>query len=147
MKKIQLLLAAVLISLVGYSQEDATNEYQNSGNKLLNDNLPKGIRIGGYGQIDYNEPDGSAPGKLDVHRLVLLFGYKFNEKVSFLTEIEYEHVQEVYVEQAYLKYKLNENANVLAGLIVMEFSYLAMWVGITSIEEKILDNLFDIIKY
>ena len=37
MKKIQLLLAAVLISLVGYSQEDTTNEYQNSGNKLLND--------------------------------------------------------------------------------------------------------------
>lgn len=119
MKKIQLLLAAVLISLVGYSQEDTTNEYQNSGNKLLNDNLPKGITIGGYGQIDYNEPDGSKAGKLDVHRLVLLFGYKFNDKVSFLTEIEYEHVQEVYVEQAYLKYKLNENVNVLAGLMLV----------------------------
>lgn len=119
MKKIQLLLAAVLISLVGYSQEDTTNEYQNSGNKLLNDNLPKGITIGGYGQIDYNEYDGSKAGKLDVHRLVLLFGYKFNDKVSFLTEIEYEHVQEVYVEQAYLKYKLNENVNVLAGLMLV----------------------------
>jgi len=85
----------------------------------LNDNLPKGVTIGGYAQIDYNEPDGSAPGKLDVHRLVLLFGYKFNEKVSFLTEIEYEHVQEVYVEQAYLKYKLNESANILAGLMLV----------------------------
>jgi hypothetical protein len=119
MKKLQLLLAAVLISVIGYSQENSSDTYQNSGSKLLNDNLPKGVTIGGYAQIDYNEPDGSAPGKLDIHRLVLLFGYKFNEKVSFLTEIEYEHVQEVYVEQAYLKYKLNESANILAGLMLV----------------------------
>jgi hypothetical protein len=119
MKKLQLLLVAVLISVVAYSQETNNETYENSGNKLLNDNLPKGITIGGYGQIDYNEADGSAPGKLDVHRLVLLFGYKFNDKVSFLTEIEYEHVEEVYVEQAYLKYKLNENANILAGLMLV----------------------------
>ncbi|WP_299522847.1 hypothetical protein [uncultured Lutibacter sp.] len=119
MKKIQLLLAAVLITLIGYSQEDITNDYQNSGNKLLNDNLPKGITIGGYGQIDYNEYDGSKAGKLDIHRLVLLFGYKFSDKVSFLTEIEYEHVQEVYVEQAYLKYKLSESTNLLAGLMLV----------------------------
>ena len=83
MKKLQLLLAAVLISVIGFSQESDTNDYQNAGSKLLNDNLPKGVTLGGYAQIDYNEPDGSAPGKLDVHRLVLLFGYKFNEKVSF----------------------------------------------------------------
>jgi hypothetical protein len=119
MKKLQLLLAAVLISVIGYSQEGTSDTYENAGSKLINDNLPKGVTLGGYGQIDYNEPDGAAPGKLDVHRLVLLFGYKFNDKVSFLTEIEYEHVQEVYVEQAYLKYKLNENANILAGLMLV----------------------------
>lgn len=119
MKKLQLLLAAVLISSVGFSQNNSTNNYNNAGRTLLNNNLPQGITIGGYGQIDYNEYDGSKAGKLDIHRLVMLFGYKFNEKVSFLTEIEFEHVQEVYVEQAYLRYKLSENTNLLAGLMLV----------------------------
>lgn len=119
MKNIALVLAAVLISTMGISQENSKNDYQNSGQRLLANKLPAGITIGGYGQIDYNEPDGSDVGKLDVHRLVLLFGYKFNDKVSFLTEIEYEHVKEVYVEQAYLKYRASDNLNVLAGLMLV----------------------------
>ena len=114
MKKIKLVLAAVLVSSLMYSQE----QIENSGNRLLKDGLPKGVTLGGYAQIDYNEPNGSAAGKLDVHRMVVLFGYKFNDKVSFLTEIEYEHVKEVYVEQAYLKYKAG-NVNVLAGLMLV----------------------------
>ena len=119
MKKISLVLAAVLISLAGFSQDTTTETYLNSGQRLLGKDMGKGITFGGYGQIDYNETGGSKAGKLDVHRLVLLFGYKFNDKVSFLTEIEYEHVKEVYVEQAYLKYKVNENFNVLAGLMLV----------------------------
>ena len=119
MKKNSLLIALMLISLVGFSQEGTSETYLNSGQRLLGKEMGKGITFGGYGQIDYNEKDGSAPGKLDVHRLVLLFGYKFNEKVSFLTEVEYEHVKEVYVEQAFLKYKANENLNVLAGLMLV----------------------------
>ncbi|MBK5210317.1 MAG: hypothetical protein JJE44_12580 [Flavobacteriaceae bacterium] len=118
MKKIKLILV-MFIGFIGFAQENSESTYQNSGNKLLGDHLGKGITIGGYAQIDYNEPDGSKVGNLDVHRLVLLFGYKFNEKVSFLTEVEYEHVEEVYVEQAYIKYKLNENVNVLAGLMLV----------------------------
>ncbi len=119
MKKITLVLAAVLISLAGFAQETTAETYLNSGQRLLGKDMGKGITFGGYGQIDYNETNGSKAGKLDVHRLVLLFGYKFNDKVSFLTEIEYEHVKEVYVEQAYLKYKVNENFNVLAGLMLV----------------------------
>ncbi len=114
MKKIQLVLAAVLVSSLMYSQE----QIENSGNRLFKNGLVKGVTLGGYAQIDYNEPNGSAAGKLDVHRMVVLFGYKFNDKVSFLTEIEYEHVKEVYVEQAYLKYKAG-NVNVLAGLMLV----------------------------
>jgi len=119
MKKITLVLAAMLIGLVGFAQESASETYLNSGQRLLGKDMGKGITFGGYGQIDYNEKDGSAAGNLDVHRLVLLFGYKFNDKVSFLTEVEYEHVKEVYVEQAYIKYKANENLNVLAGLMLV----------------------------
>jgi len=119
MKKVSCVLAAMLISLVGFAQGSASEAYLNSGQRLLGKDMGRGITFGGYGQIDYNEANGSTPGNLDVHRLVLLFGYKFNEKVSFLTEVEYEHVKEVYVEQAYIKYKASENINVLAGLMLV----------------------------
>lgn len=113
MKNIRL-LAALLIGFIGFAQENSEENTQNLGTKIL-----EGVSIGGYAQIDYNEPDGSAPGKLDVHRMIMFLGYKFNEKVSFMSEIEYEHVSELYVEQAYLKYKANENFNVLAGLMLV----------------------------
>ncbi len=119
MKKISLILAAMLISLVGFSQENSGDGIQNAGQRLLGSNVLNGVTIGGYAQIDYNEPDGSQVGKLDIHRLVLLFGYKFNDKVSFLTEVEYEHVVELYVEQAYIKYKATDKINVLAGLMLV----------------------------
>jgi len=115
MSKLQLFIAVFFIALTVKAQE---NQSLNAGQKLLSNNN-SGVTIGGYAQIDYNEPDGSAAGKLDVHRLVMLFGYKFNDKVSFLTEIEMEHVKELYVEQAYLKYKASENVNVLAGLMLV----------------------------
>ncbi|MFK5959142.1 MAG: porin [Lutibacter sp.] len=109
-------LIAIMVSIVGYSQK---NSKVNSGERLLGYNISNNVTIGGYAQIDYNEPDGSKVGKLDVHRMVFLFGYKFNEKVNFVSEIEYEHVEEVFVEQAYIKYKVFENLNVLAGLMLV----------------------------
>ncbi|WP_456378312.1 hypothetical protein [Lutibacter sp.] len=115
MKKIGVLLAIVLISYTGYTQEDRNN----SNHHTLNEKALNGVTIGGYAQIDYNEPDGSKVGKLDIHRLVMFFGYKFNNKVSFITEIEYEHVKEVYIEQAYLSYKASDNISVLAGLMLV----------------------------
>jgi len=119
MKIIKVSLIALMVSVIGYSQENSTSPVQNSGERLSGYNISNSVTIGGYAQIDYNEPDGSKVGKLDVHRMVFLFGYKFNEKVSFISEIEYEHVEEVFVEQAYLKYKASENMNVLAGLMLV----------------------------
>lgn len=113
MKNIRI-IAALITGFIGFAQENQNENTQNLGAIIS-----EGVSIGGYAQIDYNEPDGSAPGKLDVHRLIMFLGYKFNEKVSFLSEIEYEHVSELYVEQAYLKYKANENFNVLAGLMLV----------------------------
>ena len=48
------------------------------------DAIPQGVTLGGYGEILYNQPD-NANGELDVQRLVLLFGYKFDERVQFIT--------------------------------------------------------------
>lgn len=121
MNKITTLILMLFVCSLGYSQQQQQDQAlsTNSGETLLNSLQSKGFTLGGYGQIDYNEPDGSAPGKIDVHRLVLLFAYKFNDKVSFLTEIEYEHVKEVYVEQAYLRYQMAPSVNFVAGLMLV----------------------------
>ena len=81
----------------------------------------QGLTIGGYGNIDYNQPiDNNVRqnGKLDVHRLVMLFGYHFNSKTSLITEIEYEHVTEVYIEQAFLNHRINSKLNLRGGLML-----------------------------
>jgi len=94
---------------------------QNRAEKIIAGNL--GLHIGGYGQVDFNLPsrDGTIykNGTLDVHRLVTFFGYNFNEKASFVSEIEFEHVSEVYVEQAFLDYKIKNNLSVNAGLMLI----------------------------
>ena len=118
-----ILSIAILISGFGFSQtiKDSTavnNQQQNAAQKILSGNISKGVTVGGYAQVDYNQPEGKN-GNLDVHRMVMLLGYKFNDKVQFVTEIEYEHVKEVFVEQAFLSYSLNDNLNIRGGLMLV----------------------------
>ena len=122
MKKL-VVASALLVTILGFSQtpNDSTQVdvlQQNSAQRILSNTIDKGITIGGYGQIDYNQPDGNN-GELDVHRMVLLFGYRFNDKVQFVTEIEMEHVKEIYVEQAFLTYNLTDNINLRGGLMLV----------------------------
>lgn len=78
-------------------------------------------QLGGYAQIDYNQPLGneSNNGVFDVHRLVLFIGHKFNDRLSFFSEIEVEHVKEIYIEQAFIEMKINSWLNLRAGLILI----------------------------
>lgn len=124
MKK-AIFLMMIFVSGLGFAQtvsQDTTvtkNRQKNAAQNILSGNgSQNGITIGGYGQIDYNQPEG-ANGKMDVHRLVMLFGYKFSDKVQFVTEIEYEHVKEVYIEQAFLNYSISDNFNVRGGLMLV----------------------------
>lgn len=123
MKTIKI-ITVLLFSVVSFSQTvpDSLNtnpqNQQNAAQRILNGNITSGVTVGGYAQIDYNQPEGKN-GKLDVHRLVMLFGYKFNEKTQFITEIEFEHVKEVYIEQAFLQYSLSDNVNMRAGLMLV----------------------------
>ena len=93
---------------------------QNTAERIIANN--EGLHIGGYGQIDMNlQSDDNIHynSKLDVHRLVTFLGYNFNDKVSFVSEIEYEHVVEVYVEQAFMNYKIKNNMSLQAGLMLI----------------------------
>ena len=123
MKKLTLLFT-VLIASVAYAQTvpDSINNnpqnQQNAAQRILSGNINTGVTVGGYGEITYNQPEGNN-GELDVQRLVLLFGYKFNDKVQFVTEVELEHVEEVFVEQAFLQYSVSDNVNLRGGLMLV----------------------------
>ena len=99
----------------------AQDQY-NSASTQLNNLLSseRGLSIGGYGEITYNNLEGkSDPAEIDVQRLVILFAYKFDDRTSFVTEIEYEHVKEVYVEQAFINYALADGVNLRGGLMLV----------------------------
>lgn len=122
MKRILLfsMMGLIALSSFGQSADSIANLYTNSAdNLLLKDNK---LVVGGYGEVHYNQPlDGSTynNGDLDVHRVVMLFGYNFTDKTQFITELEFEHVKEVGVEQAFLQHKLNNYINFRGGLMLV----------------------------
>ena len=115
---------ASTISLTAQNtQRDSINvnpqKQVNAAQRILSSNLnQKGLTVGGYAETHYNGVSGKNA-NLDVHRVVMLFGYKFNERTQFITELEFEHVKEVYVEQAFLQYTLADNVNLRAGLMLV----------------------------
>jgi len=91
---------------------------QNAAQRILSGNYGKAVTLGAYGEVTYNQPEGSN-GELDVQRLVVLLGYKFNDKTQFVTEIEFEHVEEVFVEQAFINYAVGDNVSLRGGLMLV----------------------------
>ena len=121
-QKTTIALVMLLLSMEVFAQtaETGNTPTQNAADQLLSSESK--LTIGGYAQIDYNQPllnDQYNNGKLDVHRLVLLFGYQFSEKTKFLTEIEVEHVKEIYVEQAFLSHEITSWLNFRGGLMLV----------------------------
>lgn len=90
----------------------------NAAQRLLSGNYGSAVTVGAYGEILYNQPEGDN-GELDVQRLVLLFGYRFNEKTQFITEVELEHVNEVFVEQAFVNYAVGSTISLRGGLMLV----------------------------
>lgn len=113
-------LLVVFTSFATTKGQTDTNTYLNTAERLLAKNAR--FTIGGYGEVHYNQPlnsDIRQNGKLDVHRFILLFGYRFNDRVQFISEIEFEHVNEVYIEQFFLQYKINRYLNIRGGLLLI----------------------------
>lgn len=87
--------------------------------------------IGGYGEAVYNNyRDGSVKDQADLKRFVLFFGHKFNDKLSFMSELEVEHALvesgqgELAMEQAYIQYAFMPFANLRTGLMLMPLGFL-----------------------
>ena len=101
----------------------------------LNNNLSKratATTIGGYGDAFYQNNSRLQTSKIDLERFVLFTGHKFNDKISIFSELEVEDAKvaggesggEVSVEQAYLKFNLNANQYIVAGLFLPRIGIL-----------------------
>ena len=86
--------------------------------------------LGGYGELHYNNLDGSGGGKdkkeIDLHRFVLFIGHEFNDDIRMYSELEVEHavagdsqVGEVEVEQAFVEFDLNDRHTARAGVALL----------------------------
>ncbi|TBR21951.1 hypothetical protein EPO15_09030 [bacterium] len=94
---------------------------------------PKRVSVGGYGEMVYEnyqpkKQNGTGAGKRDVvdlSRAILYVGYKFSDRVTFNSEIEFEHATEgkrgeVSVEMAALDFKpFDDRLGLRAGLMLM----------------------------
>ncbi len=118
MKNIVIILMIVITTDVLAQNENPNLSTQNANatgaiNKLT---------VGAYAQIDYNQKidsDTEQNGVLDVHRLVMTMGYRFSDRTRFVSEIEFEHVNEVFIEQAFVSHKINDYMNIKAGLLLI----------------------------
>lgn len=88
--------------------------------------------IFGYGEFNYNRyRDSERTSKADLRRFVIGFGHRFNDRLSFNSELEIEHAiasaedqGEVEMEQAYLNYRFSEAVNVKGGLFLIPLGIL-----------------------
>jgi hypothetical protein len=85
----------------------------------------RGLSIGGYGEVIYQNFRSEQPSEIDLLRAVVYFGYKFDDKWLFNSEVEYEHGgEEVEVELAYIDYLWRPQASFRAGRLLLPVGFL-----------------------
>jgi uncharacterized small protein (DUF1192 family) len=99
----------------------------------------RGVSVGGYGEMLYEDfastRDDDAPAnagsQADFLRAVLYFGYKFDDRLLFNSEVEFEHAQagegkpgEVSIEFAYIDYRVARGFGLRGGLLLLPMGFL-----------------------
>lgn len=138
-----LLMFTITISK-GQQPDSLQPDYINSAEKMLNKN--KGLGIGGYGEVHFNQPLNENirdAATLDVHRLVMFLGYNFTKNTQFVSEIEFEHANEIWIEQAFIQHKLHKYVNLRAGLLLVPMGIVNEYHEPTTfngVERPFIDN-------
>lgn len=126
MKNNILVLVLVAITFSGTAQTYLDSTINSAMKRVLFAN-PNEFSIGSYGEAHYNQTihdNHFSNGNIDLHRVIMYMGYKFNNKLQFFSETEFEHVKEVYVEQAFLNYSYNSLINIKAGVILIPMGFV-----------------------
>jgi hypothetical protein len=101
----------------------------------------KATAISGYGEAFYTKDFNQQTASAQLKRVVLFVGHRFNQKISFFSEMELENAAagankggEIAMEQAFLKFDINRTTYIQAGLFVPR-------IGITN--ENHLPNTYN----
>ncbi len=88
--------------------------------------------VSGYGELNYNRYlRDSSRSRADLRRFVIGLNHRFDERLSFVGEIEWEHAVtsasdagESAIEQAYINYAIAPSLSVKTGLYLMPFGFI-----------------------
>ncbi|MBT7610808.1 MAG: hypothetical protein HN576_13690 [Bacteriovoracaceae bacterium] len=103
-----------------------TTEIENL--KLNSRTTANKFSFGSYGEFTYTnkrteQQNGTFTSQsqpnVDAKRFILYIGYKFNENWSLTSEVEIEHVSEIFLEQAYLTNKLSDAVSFQVGVMLV----------------------------
>ena len=92
----------------------------------------QGVSIGGYGEVLFetfgNETQSGEPSEehaeIDLLRAVLYFGYRFNDRFLFNSEVEFEHAgKEVSVEFAYIAFQATDAIAIRGGNVLIPWGF------------------------
>ena len=121
----KLIIILVILNSVSYkalSQVLTKEDSLNNGLQISE----KSTLIGGYGEAAYRNDLSAKTASANLTRGVIFIGHKFNNKISFFSELEVEDAKisggeaggEIAFEQIFLKFNLNKNNYITAGLII-----------------------------
>lgn len=91
------------------------------------------LSIGGYGELyysKYNDSVGTGNTKDaygDTYRFIPYIGYKFSDNIILNSEIEFEHGNEVAIEQLYIDFVLDPLATVRVGHQLVPMGYVNLY--------------------
>ena len=118
------LLAVLCSGLYSFPQtaEDSVGQSQGASS----------TSIGGYGNVLYQRAATAGVSTLDMQRVVLFVGHSFNSNVAFFSELEMEDAKvsggedggEIAFEQAYVRFALDRNHYLTAGLFLPRIGIL-----------------------
>lgn len=82
--------------------------------------------LSGYGSFNYANNVTMEDSKINLDRVVLFVGHKFNNRVSFFSEMELEDAKiaggtpsgEISMEQAFIKFNINRSNYIVSGLFI-----------------------------
>jgi opacity protein-like surface antigen len=122
MKK-NLLIVAALLTLFSSKAQILTKEDSLAAGLLAN---ASATAISGYGSVKYKYEVNTKQAEANLDRAILFVGHKFSKKISFFSELEVEDAKvaggeaggEVSLEQAFLKFAINNNNYITAGLFI-----------------------------
>lgn len=141
---ILLMIVLITLSMKAQNSDSTTNIYSSTSELLVNGK--SGISLGGYGEIHYNQSmvkEQYSLGTIDAHRLILFLGYNFSKKTQFVSEIEFEHANELWVEQMFLQHKLNNYINLRLGMMLVPMGIINEYHEPTTfngVERPVIDN-------